>query len=130
MIDTAGALTYFKTDNHLQGHRWASFSEAQQGAAIHQARRILSRILGDELDDAEAAYVEGDSYREEYAVYEQALWMLENSAFPNTQGTGPVYTAETPGTADNIRDSQKQYIAPEALRWLEIAPGQIRLERG
>jgi hypothetical protein len=81
---------------------------------------MLGRALGRELDDDEAAYVEGDRTRDEYAVYEQALWILENGVIANGDGSAPM--AEIVGAsarqAPSEAQAQREAFAPEALRWL------------
>lgn len=130
MIDRSGALTYFDANNHPRGAVWGGFGESQQTAAIAAARRTLSRALGRALNDDEAAYAEGDSIREEYAVYEQALWMLENGVIANGENSAPAFVATDPERVDNARDSQKNIFAPEALRWLGANQKVTILVRG
>lgn len=130
MIDYAGALNYFKADNHPRASIWIGFGESQQKASIAAARRLLSRALGRALSDTESAYVEGDETREEYAVYEQALWMLENGIIANGEQSAPAFIAADPEKPDNARDSQKKLFAPETLRWLGANRSSVILIQG
>jgi len=117
MIDTSGATTYFKA--HLKGGTWSQASAIAKSAAISTARRILSRALGRAMSDTESTYVEGDLTRDEYAVYEQAIYLIENGAIANGDGTAPqpilTGSIEQP---DTPRTGETALYAPEALRWL------------
>jgi hypothetical protein len=80
---------------------------------------VLTRALGRPLNDAEAAYSEGDRTRDEYAVYEQALWMLENGQIADATGNDPVpILAGRQDTADGSGGNSFSLFASEALRWL------------
>ena len=114
------SLQYFANGKHLKAATWAQAEEAAGTSAICAARRILSRALGRALDDDEDAYAEGDTTRDEYAVYEQALWMIENGVVANGQGSAAL--AQMAGAQDAgsrvATNNQASLYAPEALRWL------------
>lgn len=119
MINLAGAQTYFGAANHHKAAVWSGFGQQHRTGAIAAARRTLSRALGRALDDDEDAYAEGDRTRDEYAVYEQALWMLENGQIADAAGNDPVpvLTGKS-DSADNSSNRSTGGFAPEALRWL------------
>lgn len=119
MIDYDNAQIYFGAANHHKAAVWAAFGSAARAGAIAAARRVLARALGRTLTDDEAAYAEGDRTRDEYAVYEQALWMLENGQIADATGNDPVpILTGRSDAADGSGDKNFGIFAPEALRWL------------
>jgi len=125
-IAHSGAVDYFK--DHLRGTIWNGFGEAQQTAALAHAKRVLNRALNANLDE-ETIDTANYIYRPDYAVYEQALWMLENGVIANGEKSAPGFIASDPEKPDNARDSQKAMIAPETMRWLGVSP-MLVLSRG
>jgi hypothetical protein len=124
MIDTDGALAYFTL--HPRASVWQGAGEDARSAALTHARRQLARTLGRALDDAEAAYSEGDQTRDEYAVYEQALYLLQNHPGPNVEGSVPGYVSQDPAVKDAGRPGGAALLAPETLRWLGVTgPGAL-----
>jgi hypothetical protein len=117
MINYAGSITYFQ--GHLKGNIWTQAGEKSCTVAIAAARKVLSRGLGRAMDDSEVAYEEGDTCRDEYAVYEQALYLLENGVIANGDGSAPqpILTGATEAP-DQPRRGESSLYAPEALRWL------------
>jgi hypothetical protein len=79
-------------------------------------------MLGREMDDNEAAYAEGDQLRDEYAVYEQALYMLRMSSMPNTEASAPVFATPDPDSrnAQPVIAKHGLGISPGACRWLGV----------
>ena len=84
-ITLQNANAYFKS--RTTGDLWEEYSGEQKQAAIQEARRDLSRALRRPIRDDESPYREGDSKRDEYAVYEQALFSLLKYAEPRGTGT-------------------------------------------
>lgn len=84
MINVQNANSYFA--GRTVGRFWAEYSGAQKEAALSQARRELSRAIGRPMRDDEPPYQEGERKRDEYAVYEQALYSLLRDTMP--EGTG------------------------------------------
>lgn len=114
MIDIDGAEAYFA--GHPRGAVWAAFPGESREAAVAHARRVLSRGLNRKLDDALDAYEEGDRYRDDYAVYEQALHMLSTGRVGDANAGAPYPVAMQPA-GDGPTNPPDLY-APEALRWL------------
>lgn len=126
-IDHDGAINYFT--QHLRAQVWNGFAAPQQIAAIAHAKRVLSRAIDDNIDDETidtADYV----YRPDYAVYEQALWMLENGVIANGEQSAPAFVASSAETPDNVRDTQKALLSPEAMRWLGCTGPMLVMSRG
>ena len=121
-IDNANA--YFKS--HPMGANWAEYSAEQKNSAIEYAKRELSRALGRALKEDEPQYRYGDRARDEYAVYEQALYVLLRDCQPNS--TGVVMPSSEPDEAQPTAHTMangKDHFAAEALRWLG---GSVRVE--
>jgi len=118
-INLAGAQTYFGASSHHKAAVWAAFGQGHRTGAIAAARRVMSRGLGRAMSDTETAYVEGDRTRDEYAVYEQALWMLENGQVADATGNDPVPVLTGKADAAESKQGAGMY-APEALRWLGV----------
>ena len=110
------ADAYFK--GRTLGRQWAEYSGAQRNAALLQARRDLSRALGRPLRDDEPAYKEGDTRRDEFAVYEQAIYTLIRSVAPDGNGdlVQPLEGAETRHVAA-INTAGGRF-SMDALSWL------------
>ena len=122
MIDIAAADTYFSADNHTGASSWAGFSRSARTGAVAEARRLLSRALCRALDDALPAYCEGDTHRDDFAVFEQALFILRNSASTINGGVTP-YPAAVPTTGAEDQQPEPTYaggICVAALAWLGI----------
>lgn len=127
MSSLTNAETYFAPTNHIRSAAWARFEPEIKQAAISQAKRTLNRIA--QVIDIETDLDTDDYINPEYAIYEQALWMLQNEPMGNVDGTFPVVDAADPETESNSRKAQDTVIAPEALRWL-VRGGNISLSRG
>lgn len=84
MINVANANAYFSS--RTVGKFWGEYSGEQKEAAITQARRDLARAIGRPMKDDEPPYTEGDKKRDEYAVYEQALFSLLRDVNPEGSG--------------------------------------------
>lgn len=117
-ISVEGARAYFKT--RTAGDAWNEYSTEQKEAAIAQARRDLSRSLGRPLRENEPPYHEGDRTRDEFAVYEQALYTLLRDTAPKG-GSGSaipsINQGETTVKARTLRTGEGKW-SMEALSWL------------
>ena len=116
-INKAGADTYFSEDNHLDSALWLAFDDEQRTAGVAQADRLLSRALGSpmtsETVDTDAAY------QPDYAVYEQALYMLHHSnAVPNGEQSAPHWAASGTDGEEGKRMNPLA-ICPEARKWMD-----------
>lgn len=120
-MDVDNADAYFKT--RTMGKAWEEFSADQRKAAIEQAKRDLSRALGRPMREDEPQYQYGDEVRDEYAVYEQALFTLLRDAQPN----GPSGADIPPLEPDEKQDRQytlgsgRSKWSEEALAWLGVS---------
>ena len=98
------AAEYFK--KHVSRDLWNEYSADQKERAILQARRDLSKALGRAIRDDEPQYREGDRTRDEFAVYEQAIYTLLREENPRGVVKSPVPSlnqAEVPATGSTRR---------------------------
>lgn len=124
MIDISNANAYFAA--HPMGAVWKEYAELQRTTAIEYAKRELSRALGRAMKEDEGPYSYGERVRDEYAVYEQALYVLLRDCQPKS--TGVVMPSAEPDEAQPVAHtmaSGKDHFAAEALRWLG---GSVRVE--
>lgn len=119
-IDAKGASAYFKETTFSA--KWAEYSDDQKKSAIEMAKRELSRALGRPVREDEPEYAYGDVCREEYAVYEQALYTLLRDVQPSGGGSAvpSLDQDDQRSPAYTMAGSRGQW-APRALSWL----GQI-----
>ncbi len=118
MITIDGARAYFK--NHTRNGEWEAFGLEQRKAAIEQAKRDLSRALGRAMKEDEGSYMFGDRTRDEFAVYEQALYTLIKDAPAVGEAGNPVPSLST-DEATPSRTALSTGAAKwsrEALAWL------------
>lgn len=119
MIDINGAQVYFSSSNHHKSAIWSAFHQSHRIGAIASARRVLSRSLKRKLNDEEPEYKESDNRRDDFAVYEQSIWMLEHGQIADAGGSEPISILT--GDVDKAgvdNDGVAGLYAPEALRWL------------
>lgn len=110
MADVGAADQYFQTVVDAQA--WTSATEAQKAAALATAGRDL------------AAYEErADPSRFAYAVYEQALWLLQADVRAKLQQAG--VSQASFGSSQEVfrRGDREPFIAPKAWFYLR---GQIK----
>ena len=117
---------YFRPDKHIAGRLWDRFDDEEKRAALSHARRVIERIMGDDLT-APAATADNSDVREDYALYEQALWILQHSPFrANAEDTGVAY--DMTGPAGENTPTGHERMAPETVRWLHWH--RVRMLRG
>lgn len=112
-ITVERASQYFRT--RTAGASWNEYSTEQKELAIAQARRDLSKALGRPMRDDEPEYREGDRTRDEYAVYEQALFTMLRDMNPKI-GSGIV-----PSLDQTKAQEQRITIGLARRRWSEEA---------
>lgn len=130
-ISVDGANTYFGSSNHVKYSTWTAISNTLRTAAITHAKRVIARFIADDTDDLDTDTTTDDDFpREDVAVYEQALWMIQQSnAVVNGEETAPkVIGAKSEGQID--QENFGWTISPEAMRFLVRYPQAIRLTRG
>jgi len=120
--DIDDANTYFGAASHVRATDWANIPVAERTAALAQAEREIEVRLNRDLYDPDAT----DRYRDDYAVFEQAFFLLEETV-RTTHGTNSAQIIETVDSEQ--RD--KLYgitICPQAMLYLQIQ--KLRIARG
>lgn len=126
-IDVAGAQAYFAAGNHSKAGIWSRFAPDLQKSGIAEARRVLGRLMKRALVDPTDPADETEFPRDDYAAYEQAIWILENSSIADgSQATAKFIAGRAIPT--EARERQRDELAPEAIRWL--FRGRIMVSRG
>lgn len=125
----SNAEAYFDPTNHVKAPTWAAFTPEQKQAAIVHAKRILNRLarVADIETELDVDMTEG--INPEYAIYEQALWILSNLPMANADNSFAVAEAVDLETTSKARKAETAEICPEAVRWL-CPSGTISLSRG
>lgn len=128
MIDVDNANAYYAA--RTMGKAWTEFSVEQRKAAIEQAKRDFSRALARPMKEDEAPYRYGDQTRDEYAVYEQALYTLLRDALPELEGVQtPSLEPDESRSNRYTLESGKGKWSEEALAWLG-ASGRVETVMG
>lgn len=114
---------YFKPNNHILSYTYRKYGDDERDAAFAQAVRELQVSQGRDLVDP----VTGDVYRDDYAVAEQVLFILENTPRQLAEGVPQVidlaHADEKP-----LLDRKGVLISPQALRYMAI--NRIKMVRG
>ena len=116
-ITPQNADAYFALGSHANGELWLKFAAPHRAGAVATARRMFEREFRRTLDDAGER--DTVSYREDYAVYEQALWLLLGTPFGDASGGDAVSVLQ--GDAEGATEAngrRRPRWSPEAVRWL------------
>ena len=111
----ADCETYYHPNNHLLSYSWRKYNANEKNAAFTQAKRELEVSLGRELEDPD----DDDTYRDDYAHFEQALYILENTPRQLEDGIAQVVDLAKDENAENI-DQRGVGISPQAKRFFAI----------
>ena len=118
--DIDDATTYF--DTHVKKLDWDNFGTDEKTAALVQAQRELEARLNRDMVDPS----DDDRYRDDYAVFEQALFLLEETV----RTTNSQNSAQIIETVDS-EQRDKYYgitICPQAMIFLAVQ--KLRISRG
>ncbi len=119
------ADTYFKPNAHLLGRTWSEYKPEEKSAALAQAQQELELYTGRQMEDTNSGWTYGP--RDDYAVFEQAVFMLQNLHRANM--TGGQRAVKLPKEDAGKEPRQNDIgIAPMAQRWL--GRHRIRAVRG
>ena len=119
------ADTYFRPDNHLNANDWRSYTTDERDAAFAQAQREIEVYLYRSLVDPAS----GATYRDDYAAYEQALFILQHT--PRQKSTGiqaVVDLAEDSEDQDKTIPRRGTTLSPQAQRFLGL--NRVKMVRG
>lgn len=119
-INLTNADSYFT--GHVDGGTWADYSDARRTAAIAQAKRELSSVLGSAL--SETATTDADAIRHDVAAYEYAFLLLLNSATAKAADNSGADVSFEKGQATRKPVAP---LTPLVLRYLGVA---ARISRG
>jgi len=121
------AEAYYANGNHVSSHDWAKLSEDDKKAGLLQAEREINRWYGINLEamfsDTSFPISACPNKRPDEAVFEQAFYILENTArtTEGTDGAGRIESAE-------YQEDEKSTgvgLAPEAPRCMGITRTQL-----
>ena len=117
------ANEYFLPSNHIKSYSWRKYNKDDKVAAFAQAVRVLQASQGREMEDPDS---DDDTYRDDYAVYEQALFILENTPRQLSGGVPNVVNL----VDDNNDELERKgvLISPDAAMY--FAMNRIHLVRG
>lgn len=134
-IDIDGANAYFATGNHPESKIWTGFAEPTpdpQKAAIAQAKRdvaLFAKADPDATENLPSNPADPMEFpRFDYAVYEQALFILENGRQIADGAEGGTKFIAGRTKPDDARERSGFWIAPAAMRW--IFRGRVCISRG
>jgi len=118
--------TYFGINNDTRHWEYVSFSDGLRTAAFNQAVREIESVLGKELTDPSNT---SDDYieRVDYAVYEQALWILQQTNINKGKEGEAVIDLAKDEEYQTIERKEK-LLSPKAARYLRL--DFIRIARG
>jgi len=116
------ANTFFAVTNHVRSFDWANYSEDERTGALAQAKRELELFMMRDAQDPAAS----DRFRDDYAIFEQALFILDNTV-RTTTSENSAQMIETADTAQRDR-FYGVTICPIAQKYL--AQQRIRISRG
>ena len=117
-INLQNANAYFAPGNHDKSDLWLRFDDTRKAGAIASARRMFELELGRRMRETDT---DDSRYRDDFAVYEQALWILLGT--PIGDGRGDVVSIlqgaapagqNAAGTGPYGRDRWSL----DALRWM------------
>jgi len=120
--DITDANLYYAATNHVRSNDWSNYGTDERTGGLAQAQRELETFLGRDAEDPNS----DDRYRDDYAIFEQALFVLDNTVRTQGSTTG----AQMIHTADTV-ERDRFYgvtISPMAMRYLAIP--RLRIVRG
>ena len=117
---------YYGINNDVRHWEWVSFSDGLRTAAFNQAVREIESVLGKELYDPSDT-TNDRTYRPDNAVYEQALWTLQQtSTNKGDEGDSVIDLAKD----EEYRTIERKelLLSPKCRRYLRL--DFIRMVRG
>lgn len=129
-VKLAQADAYFAEGNHIQALDWLGYTDNERKAALLQSERVIDSHLGlmleTEYSTTSFPIVENSSYRPDYAVFEEALYLLDNTARMRSATHGAEMIESEEYQAEERKFGLS--ISPQALCFLRI--NRIQIERG
>ena len=109
---------YFSVSNDVRFHEYTSFSDGLRTAAFNQSVRELESVLGYELSDPNDV-TDYTGQRLDYAVYEQSLWILQNTVIKKGQEGQVVIDLAKDDEYQTVQ-RKEMLLAPKCRRYLRI----------
>lgn len=124
------AETYFGVNSHIRSHDWANFTEDDKKAALIQSEReidsYLAIVMDTCYDDINWPLDYRPNFRPDQAVFEQALYILDNTARTEDSSDGAAFI-ESASYQERERDDGVG-VSPQAQRFLKLS--RVQLDRG
>ena len=114
---------YFLPNNHIKAYSYRKYEDDEKNASFTQSVRELQVSQGREMEDP----AENDTYRDDYAVFEQALYILEETP-RQLEGGVPQVIDLTDHEEKQLLDRKGALICPEASRYFGM--NRIKMVRG
>lgn len=114
---------YFLPNNHIKSYDYRKFKDDEKEASFNQAVRELIANQGRELVDPDT----DDVYRDDYAIFEQALFILINTPRRGADGGMPVIDLAEKDEK-NILERKGKLVSPEAALYLRM--NRVQMIRG
>ena len=121
------ADAYYASANHISSLDWLNYGDSERTAAIIQAEREIDAWFGISLEqsfDATSFPIDGlPNYRPDYAVFEHAFFILDNTARTKTESDGPEMIE-----SEGYQQEEKNHglnMAPMALTLMKVATNRI-----
>ena len=113
---------------HPYEHLWDDFDIDVQENCLYNAERTIWRYLGGGTLTAISQYDGTETYREDFAVFEQALATAQRTIDANASRSG----IKVLGSDESIEDQLEGggYLCKEAQNWLSRNHGQLTIARG
>ena len=119
------ADAYYAEGNHIRALDWAECSANGQKAGLAQAEREINLYIGmdleEQFDTTDLPATWNKNFRPDYAVFEQALFILDNTA--RTRDASGVEMIESEKYQQEERN-QGVGMSPQATRFLTITRSQ------
>ena len=124
------AEEFYAVGNSIRAHDWAKVTDDDKAAGLAQAEREVNLYLGINLeslyDGTSFPISEQENFRPDFAIFEHALFILENTA--RTKGsTEGVRTIESKSYQEEER-SEGVPMSPQATRYLRL--NRLQISRG
>jgi len=116
------ANTYYAETNHIRSNDWANYGSNERIGALAQAQREIELFIARDAEDPAST----DRYRDDYAIFEQALWILDET----------IRTTSSQNSAQKIDTVDSEYrdrfygitLCPMAQKFL--LRQRVRISRG
>jgi hypothetical protein len=123
------AEDYFST--HIKKSLWDAYDTETQELAVNQAEREIWAFLGGMYLNHPNDILPYSRYRQDYAIYEQALYCLQISGINRTgELNGAQWTQNDEEDSVEVADYPPAPICKEAKFWLTVKTRTPRLGRG